>query len=92
MAGSVYLMRNHALHKIGISQDPERRRRDIELNSGLRTELVFRRLVDDPELVEAYLHDMFWYCRRHGEWFAMNEREVARAIDFIQKVDGAMVR
>lgn len=73
MTECVYLMKNaFGLYKIGVSNDPEYRRRSIECNSGVPTELVKFWSVDNRKeafALETYLHKQYKDCRTHGEWF-----------------------
>ena len=68
----LYLMENEVgLRKIGISDNPERRRNQIQHASGLSIRIVrCWRCLDATALeVEQYLHHQFSRRRRAGEWF-----------------------
>lgn len=69
----LYLMENEVgLRKIGISINPETRRRQLELTSGLNISILgcWRCLDATAFDVEQYLHHQFSRRRRNGEWFA----------------------
>src|SRR5690606_28297487 len=55
-AGYVYLMQNQLLYKIGVSVDPERRRRQIEKASGYPIDITLSVYTDDPYTVEKDIH------------------------------------
>lgn len=68
----LYLMRNKQnLNKVGISKNPIRRKRQLELASGVPVKIVkCWTTLDAPALqVEQHLHVQFARRRCHGEWF-----------------------
>lgn len=68
----LYLMENsNNLNKIGISNNPTRRKRQIELASGTRVRIMkcWRTLDATALEVEQYLHIRFARKRLQGEWF-----------------------
>lgn len=70
----VYLMHCHqtGLYKIGISDDPERRRRQIQNMSGLPVRVIQFWMVWDARGTEAVLHRHLDAYRLEGEWFALD--------------------
>lgn len=73
MTQRLYLMENsNELNKIGISINPIRRKRQIELASGTRVRIMKAwETLDAPALeVEQYLHRSFSRKRLQGEWFS----------------------
>lgn len=69
----LYLMENsNNLNKIGISNNPNRRKRQIELASGTRVRILkcWRTLDATAFEVEQYLHVQFARRRLEGEWFS----------------------
>lgn len=89
-AGYVYLMQNQLLYKIGVSVDPERRRRQIEKASGLPTRLLAMVASNDPYALERSLHERFGDYREEGEWFdfdAGTHGEVLRFFEAMQEVE-----
>lgn len=72
MTQRLYLMENtNNLNKIGISSNPIRRKRQIELASGTRVRIIktWETLDAPAREVEQYLHTMFSRRRLEGEWF-----------------------
>ena len=71
---NVYVMKNSiGLYKIGISNNPERRLREIENSSGLDVDIV--RLFSvrkKARSVEAFLHKKLKDYRKNGEWFSFD--------------------
>ena len=67
----IYLMKHESgLVKIGVSIDPIDRRRQIQANSGIKTELVHSIDIDcEPFTLEAKLHRHYKHLRVFGEWF-----------------------
>lgn len=68
----LYLMENpYALQKIGISVNPERRKRQLELASGVPIYIIkcWQTLDASAFDVEQSLHSEFARRRTGGEWF-----------------------
>lgn len=73
MTQRLYLMENtNNLNKIGISNNPIRRKRQIELASGTRVHIMkaWETLDAPAREVEQYLHARFSRKRLQGEWFS----------------------
>lgn len=65
------------LTKIGITDNPKRRIREISSDCAFDVELLATWIVS-KELsrgFEAMLHEAFSYCRHHGEWFKIDAPE-----------------
>lgn len=79
---NVYVMKNSiGLYKIGISNNPERRLREIERSSGLDVDIV--RLFSvrtNARSVEAFLHKKLKDYRKNGEWFSFDNDVVEDTI------------
>lgn len=72
MTQRLYLMENEAnLNKIGIAKNPARRKRQLELASGLNIKIIKCWITLDATArsVEQYLHQLFSRRRLQGEWF-----------------------
>lgn len=68
----LYLMENpHHLSKIGIAVNPMKRKRQIELASGMPITIIKCWNVLDASAFEAeqYMHRLFARKRLQGEWF-----------------------
>jgi hypothetical protein len=68
----LYLMENsNNLNKIGISKNPSKRRRQLELTSGMKIKILkcWTCLDATAYNVEQYLHRLFSRRRTVGEWF-----------------------
>lgn len=74
----VYLMwgAGTGLYKIGISDQPERRRRQLANASGLDVRIVSVWEVWNARETERVLHRYFRDVRREGEWFQMEPRHL----------------
>lgn len=69
----LYIMKNNFdLYKIGISDDPSRRVKEITNTSGVYTEIIEVYEVKDGKAkdVEHYLHSLFNSARQEGERFS----------------------
>jgi len=88
--GTVYIFRHGDLHKIGFTRATvEERRHQIEL-ANRRQQIagnvtaVYAITTNQPETLEAKLHSQFARYRIAGEWFALSEDDVQRAIAFAE--------
>lgn len=59
------------LNKIGIAKNPDKRRRQLELASGMKIKIIKCWTTLDAKAfeVEQYLHRLFSRRRKQGEWF-----------------------
>ena len=73
MAGSVYVFGNEKLHwyKIGMSQDPECRFKDIAGGVPFKIEIIASFPVQKPRAMEKLLHERFAAKRSGHEWFKL---------------------
>lgn len=76
----IYLIRQIGtnLVKIGISCDPKSRVKMLNCGNAVSLELIFFKKVRGARLLEARLHEEYSECRRHGEWFELNEQALMR--------------
>jgi hypothetical protein len=73
MTQRLYLMENEAsLNKIGIARNPTKRKRQLELASGLKIKIIkcWITLDASARCVEQYLHRLYSRRRVQGEWFS----------------------
>lgn len=72
MQRQVYVMQNDiGLVKIGVSNNPMVRARQITNSSGIKTNVlnIYDTMGIDAFIIEKELHKLFKCDRRHGEWF-----------------------
>ena len=64
-------------YKIGKSDRPDRRYRQVQLLVPNEVEEVHVLEIDDPAGIESYWHRRFAAKRLRGEWFDLTESDVA---------------
>jgi hypothetical protein len=78
ITGYVYLMRSGRRHKIGRTNSPSRRHREVRVDLPDPTNLVHSIPTDDPAGIEAYWHKRFESKRvRDTEFFDLDSSDVA---------------
>lgn len=77
VTGAVYLIQMREFHKIGKSNDPDRRNYELGLQLPEKHDLVHIITTDDPSGIEAYWHRRFSHQRANGEWFRLAPADVA---------------
>ncbi len=75
--GRVYLVQSGALYKIGKSDNPDRRYRQVQLAVPEPVVEIHVLGTDDPAGIELYWHRRFGSKRRAGEWFELDAADVA---------------
>jgi len=92
---SVYIFFNPItkLSKIGISDNPDRRKRGVETTSGMEVELLL--LIDlefgydeNRIIVEKLLHRFFAQKRNIGEWFNLTTRDLISIRNLFWDIEG----
>jgi hypothetical protein len=78
VSGYVYMMRSGRRYKIGHTNSPARRHREVRLHLPDPTRVVHSIETDDPSGIEAYWHRRFASKRVHDtEFFELDARDVA---------------
>lgn len=85
---SVYLMESKGIHKIGFSQNPEKRAKVIQSKEKAPVSVVYSREVNKPYVLEQALHRRFRDERLSGEWFDLDTFDIDKAISLIEKWEG----
>ena len=60
------------LVKIGISNNPQKRLRQLQTGTGNQLKLLQTYKTENDRHWEKRIHKMFWQNRKKGEWFALN--------------------
>ena len=76
--GFVYVMKSAGLYKIGYSTSPKRRHSGISHQSAAPVELVG--VIEGTRAHEREWHFHFRDKRKHGEWFALEDADVAHIL------------
>ena len=74
--GSVYLMYDGELWKIGKELNIESRKKQLERQVGKKLELLHSIKSDDYSRAEAEMHFRYKHCRIRGEWFNLSPQEL----------------
>jgi hypothetical protein len=78
IVGYVYMMRSGRRYKIGHTNSPTRRHREVRLDLPDPTTVVHTIATDDPVGIEAYWHGRFQSTRvRDTEFFSLDSSDVA---------------
>lgn len=84
----IYLMKNEiGLYKIGISNNPEKRARDISNNCGVPTSLIKHWDSYNAFATEQRLHKVFAEKRKSGEWFKLVKKDILSIDTIINDID-----
>lgn len=75
--GYVYLLKSGRHHKIGRSNAPGRRERELQIQLPEKAEIVHEIKTDDVVGIENYWHNRFADRRKNGEWFELTAKDVA---------------
>lgn len=72
------------LCKIGYSEDPDRRVRELQVGNPHLLRVVHRVRVDESRVVvlERKLHSELNHCRAQGEWFRIPPTRAAGLLDY----------
>lgn len=77
MKGYVYVIKEeHGLIKIGFSNNVVKRFATLNQIIPYKLELLCYKYCDDPKTFEQNLHEMFHKCRKHGEWFRLDNKQI----------------
>lgn len=77
MAGYLYFIKaiGTSFYKIGISNNPEARLRQLQTGSPLPIQLVTEIFCLSPQDREAELHAALAHYKANGEWFELSDKE-----------------
>jgi Meiotically Up-regulated Gene 113 (MUG113) protein len=75
--GYVYLIKFNDYYKIGRSNDIDRRFGEIKTKLPEKQELIHVIKTDDTQGIEKYWHQRFSQKRKGGEWFKLDNKDVA---------------
>lgn len=81
--GYVYVFRAGNLLKIGRSNNPKRRAREVAVQVAEPVSCVFAGFYSDTATAERRMHELFGHRRVFGEWFELYEDEAADACSLL---------
>ncbi len=94
----VYLFRNKysGLCKIGITNSPKTRLRQIQNTSGMEIQdLIILECLpeydESPIFIEKFLHNYFGEKRKFGEWFQLSIREILSIRRLFWEIEGEYI-
>lgn len=73
----VYMFKAGKYYKIGRTNDPTRRQREIKLQLPFEARMIHKIFTDDEVWLEKYWQDKFSSKWRNGEWYELSDEEVA---------------
>lgn len=85
-SGFIYILSGGGYFKIGLTTNITRRISEIEPRLPFTTELMHTIHVKDMYIAEEYLHEKFAHKRSNGEWFKLDDADIA----WIEKWDGKL--
>jgi len=85
----IYLIKAAAgLTKIGWSNDPESRCKDMQVGSPVKLELIATSpFCFGSKRLEKFLHRRFTHNRVNGEWFALTDKDIESVREIFRKVN-----
>jgi hypothetical protein len=86
--GSVYVVSFNGFFKIGRSQNPQVRLKQIvPANFPISAELVFSKEVPHAPYVEKVLHETYKHLRATGEWFRLTPQDLEAIPTVVDEID-----
>lgn len=73
----LYLFESDGFYKIGVANNVQRRRDDLQTGNPHRINIVAACKVEQPYHVEWYLHTIFSKLNTQSEWFRLVAEEVS---------------
>ena len=84
----IYIVKNGDNYKIGISDNPNNRLRQLKSGNPYHIELIYSQECKNARAVEKHLHRIFKQKRISREWFSLTENELSEAISIIGSMFG----
>lgn len=84
-AGIVYVIRakGHHVYKIGISNDPKKRLRNLQAHSPVALEIVGLYQANDCQMIERLAYLSLRRYHLWGEWYQLSETKAANLLDIL---------
>lgn len=80
----IYILECGGKYKIGLSNNVERRRKELD-NKPFPVNIVYKsKMIDDSYETEQEIHKMYESKKIYGEWFDLDELDIKRIIDFVE--------
>lgn len=82
----IYLLQSESLYKIGIAKDVDSRWKSIN-NLPYEVNIIsYSDLINNPNKIEAELHNKYKNKRVNGEWFSLSPEEVEEVRNYLQSL------
>jgi hypothetical protein len=84
---NIYVLKaiNHNYFKIGVSQNIERRLRDVNSSSPIEVELLFSKKIRNAYDLERFIHELIKDYHLRNEWFEIDDYSVLELV--IKKIE-----
>jgi hypothetical protein len=74
--GFIYVLKAGPFYKIGLTKDPDVRRKALAVALPYKDQVIFTIPVPDMFGHERYLHELFAHKRANGEWFELTDDDL----------------
>lgn len=85
MNNFVYIITSDKYCKVGITNDPYRRLKDISTGCPIKPSLYFFKRVENAKLIESRTHNVLKQYKTNGEWFEISPEECKETLEYIIK-------
>ena len=86
--GYLYIIKleGHPIYKVGVSQNPKRRLKDISSNNPFEIAVLFLKAFENVYQLEKLLIDLYEINKIKGEWFNAYEDCIQETVDELNQI------